>query len=178
MSTSCQTRIASADAIAASERVDLNGVEIFDRGDAMGKSVRTLRAFSRGEIVCSYGGREIVDWSQVHATDYAYQVSKNLIVDGNPKFPESNGHAGAFINDACGPIRSAGLVNNVYFSNGFVRAPDGGKLRAIWLRAKFNIPAGAELFLSYGQSYWQRNEHRMPTKRRGIAVAAATADPY
>lgn len=154
-------QIASAADIAASGRLDPNGVEVFENPNGMGKSVRTTRVFEKDEIVCSYGGRKLQLGDE---TDYGFQMSTAIIVDGNPAFPESRGHVGIYINDATGPIKQPGAVNNVYFSVGNVRTPDRGTIPAIWLRAKKRLSANTELFVYYGKGYWRKKGFKSPTE--------------
>lgn len=144
--------IATFAEVEASGRIDPSGVEVFDRGDEVGKSVRTTKSYRRDEIVCSYGGR-LFPSSEPSDTLYAYLMNGKTVVDGDPRWPETQGHVGSFINDACGPVRNDAVSNNVCFSNGFVLT-SRGKVRAVWIKAKRDLPEGTELFLSYGRGYW------------------------
>lgn len=143
--------------VVASGRMNADGVEVFDRGDSIGKSVRACRAFKRLDIVCSYGGKVYLygsDTDNSIESEYKYLMLKNVIVDGDPRFPESRGHAGSFINDARGKIKQNAQKNNVYFSNGTVVCADGQRRRIVWIRAAQPIEAGQELWLDYGRDYW------------------------
>jgi len=106
------------------------------------------------QIVCTYGGRCFRDDDDVPQSNYLLGVKKGLVIDGNPLFPESSGHMGIYINDACGPIKT-GDKNNVRFSLGWIQTSDGKK-QVIWIRAKKHIAAGDELFLSYGSDFWKK----------------------
>ena len=152
---------ASFDEIVKSKRIDPDGVEVYDRGDAMGRGVRTKRAFKRRQIVCSYGGKcyRLNSKEDIKSdSDYKYLIVKNIVVDGAPNLKESRGHTGAFINDANGPIRSPEIKNNVRFSNGSIRNANGVRKRAVWVRAERDLAAGEELWLAYGKDYWQSRE--------------------
>jgi hypothetical protein len=142
--------------VCASGRLDVHGVETFQRGDAMGQSVRTLRPFKIDEIVCSYGGK-LLPYSKKEAglSAYMLQWDKDTTIDGHPDFAESAGHVGAFINDAGGPIRDNRAKNNVYFSKGSVVTARRGRVPAMWIKAKHYLPANTELFIAYGHSYWK-----------------------
>lgn len=150
---------ASVEELAATGRLDPHGVEVFERGDAIGKSVRALRAFERNDIVCSYGGRVYhADDERYRTTrsNYKYTWSKSILIDGHPKYAESRGHAGSYLNDALGPVRLPGCKNNVRFCNGSFVDPVSGETRpVVWIRAVRRINAGDELWLSYSRQYWR-----------------------
>lgn len=146
--------LATAEQVFASGRVDPAAVEVFQRTDGMGRSVRTRRPFKRGQVVCSYGGR-VHRTTELTKSDYFFQLSNKYVVDGDPNLPESQGHVGNLVNDACGPIRVDGVTNNLYFSIGSIMQTNGEKIKTVLLKTKRALPeVGTELFISYGPSYW------------------------
>lgn len=151
---------------AASGRFDPTGVEVVTHDGALGRGVRARRAFKRGDIVCTYGGR-VCSLASVRraATDgaYRYEWLRDLFIDGDPKLPEARGHLGSFINDALGTLRLPGCKNNVRFCNGHFRAPDGKRRYIVWIRAKRRIAPGECLWLAYGADYW--NIERLLARR-------------
>ncbi len=144
---------ASVDEIIASGKWQPNSVEVFSRNDAMGKSVCALKDFKTDEIVATYGGRFFEDDENVPESDYLLSLKKGTVIDGNPSYPESAGHVGIFINDACGPINN-GETNNVYFSVGWIET-NQGKKSVVWIKAKRKILLGEEFYLSYGKLFWK-----------------------
>jgi len=150
-------RLASFDEVVASGRIDPDAVEVFERTDGMGRSVRTRRAFKRGQAVCSYGGLVLPSHKRP-ASDYLFLLSNNFIVDGNPQLPEAGGHVGKFVNDAAGPIRAEGVTNNLRFTTGTLNTPAGERVKTVLLKAKRNLPENTELFVGYGSSYWPRSK--------------------
>lgn len=137
--------------------IDSAAVEVFERGDAMGKSVRARRAFQVGQVVCSYGGKVYPVNAETDAllrgTAYRFVIDHSCEVDGNPDLDETKGHVGSFINDAKGPIRVAGARNNVTIRIMFI-IHDGQLNRALLVVAKRAIEIGDEIWMSYGPSYW------------------------
>ncbi len=142
---------ATIDDILTSGKIDPSDVELFERTDGMGKSVKTKRPFKYNEIICSYGGK-VMEIGDQPDTQFAFKVKSNVVVDGDPKHLESKGHVGNFINDATGPIKCG--KNNVAFSIGYIKTAEGRKV-CVWMKAKQFLPEGTELFVSYGRDYWK-----------------------
>ena len=67
-------RLAKFSEVAASGRFNPDDVEVFQRSDGMGRSVRTRRPFKRGEVVCSYGG-QVVPAAVGAKSDYMLQIT-------------------------------------------------------------------------------------------------------
>lgn len=137
--------------ILSTGKINVNDVQVFKRTDGMGKSVITKRKFKFNEIICTYGGKIMRKQDQANP-DFALTIGKDLVVDGDPSLVESQGHVGNYINDAEGPIKCG--VNNVIFCIGYIRLDDGTRKRCVWIKAKYAIEAGTELFVSYGRDYW------------------------
>ena len=148
-------RVATAHEIASTGRI-FDKVELFSRGDALGKGVRATDVIQKGEILASYGGRvvpKLLVSQQKYKTAYALQLTKDFVIDGNPLLPETRGHLGPLINDAAGSVRQA-TNNNAKFSRGFIRA-NGEKLHTMWVKATKTIQKGEEIYVSYGRLYWK-----------------------
>ena len=144
--------------------VDAEGVRVFCRGGALGLSVRTTRAFRRGDVVCSYGGKVMQgDAVSIGGGPYFMRICDGVWLDGDPnKHADAHPHAGSFVNDAAGPQRSDDVDNNVVFQTFWVicESKDGRRVRApsVLLRATRNIGLGEELWASYGDGYWRASD--------------------
>lgn len=108
-----------------------------------GKGLFTNQFIPRGTRIVEYKGR-IRTWKEVQYNDtnyYIFYVNENHIIDagGYKKSPAR------YINDAKGLKKIKGLNNNAKF------VVDGLK---VFVQAIKDIPAGAEIFLSYGKEYW------------------------
>lgn len=109
-----------------------------------GKGLFTKEFIPKGTRITEYTGR-IRTWKEVENDDtnyYIFYVTRNRIIDAQRRKKS----LARYINDAKGLQKIKGLHNNVEF----VR--DRGK---VFVEATRNIPAGAELFVSYGKEYWQ-----------------------
>ena len=109
-----------------------------------GKGLFTKKAIAKGERIVEYKGRRST-WKEVDHRDgsnmYIYYVNRNFVIDART-YPKS---LGRYVNDAKGLTVIKGLTNNCEY------VPDGTK---VYVTALKNIPAGAELFVSYGKEYW------------------------
>lgn len=109
-----------------------------------GKGLFTKKAIAKGERIVEYKGKRST-WKEVDHRDgsnmYIYYVNRNFVIDART-YPKS---LGRYVNDAKGLTVIKGLTNNCEY------VPDGTK---VYVTALKNIPAGAELFVSYGKEYW------------------------
>jgi SET domain-containing protein len=108
-----------------------------------GKGLFTSKDIKRGTRIIEYKGR-IRTWKEVeHDADnpYIFYVADDHVIDA------SNAHEslGRYINDAKGLNKIKGLNNNAQFVH------DG---RRVFIEATRDIPAGSEIFVSYGKEYW------------------------
>jgi len=133
-------------------RFSSQNIEIYEK-QGIGRSVCALKDFVVDEIICSYGGR-CFESDDAPESDYVLTLNKNLVIDGNPLFPESQGHIGNYINDANGPIRCG--ENNARFSVGRLKTPNGVK-RVVWIKAQRPIVAKTDVLIPYGKNFWQSN---------------------
>ncbi|MDQ6813054.1 MAG: SET domain-containing protein-lysine N-methyltransferase [Bacteroidota bacterium] len=98
----------------------------------------------KGTRIVEYTGR-IRTWKEVEYEDnnyYIFFVTEDLVIDAS----RSRKSLARFINDARGLQKVKGLNNNAQF------VVDGFR---VFVEAIKNIPAGTEIFLSYGKEYWQ-----------------------
>jgi SET domain-containing protein len=110
----------------------------------VGKGLFTRRPIAKGEKIIEYKGR-IVTFRQIQESTvvnpYVYYVNRNHVIDAMP-FPDS---AGRYVNDAEGPVTMPGCSNNARFVVINKR---------VFFEAITDILPGAEIFVSYGKSYW------------------------
>ena len=111
-----------------------------------GKGLFTLKDIKKGELICEYEGERItwndaINRNDKHKGGYVYYINKNNCIDA---YSYKNTF-GRYANDAAGVGRINGFRNNSTY--------DVVKNK-VYIRATRNIPAGSEIFVSYGRSYW------------------------
>jgi len=109
-----------------------------------GKGLFTSKFIPKGTRIIEYKGR-IRTWKEVEHEDqnfYIFYVSEDHVIDGS----RNTKSLARYINDARGLKKIKGLSNNCEFICDGLR---------VFVEATKDIPAGAELFLSYGKEYWQ-----------------------
>lgn len=113
-----------------------------------GKGLFTTQDIKKGQIVCEYEG-EMITWDEatkrntkdVKKGAYFYFINDKKVIDA---FAAKNTF-GRYANDAAGLSRIKGFRNNAtYFEKG----------SRVFIKATRNIPAGSEIFVSYGRGYW------------------------
>jgi SET domain-containing protein len=123
-----------------------------------GKGLFTKVFIPKGTKIVEYKGT-ITTWKEVDHTagenGYIYYVKRNYVINAQP-------HKDAiarYANDAKGLIRVKGISNNAEYKE------DGLK---VFIVAKKDIPAGAEILVDYGKEYWEviRYNQRIDKKRR------------
>ncbi|WP_018627569.1 SET domain-containing protein-lysine N-methyltransferase [Niabella aurantiaca] len=110
-----------------------------------GKGLFTKVAIAKKEIVTEYTG-DLLTWKEVQDeadNGYIFHINDEAVIDAS-KHPRSFGR---YANDAAGLQRVKGLRNNTEYIE------DGTR---VFLIAKTDIPAGSEIFVSYGPQYWQQ----------------------
>ena len=108
-----------------------------------GKGLFTKKLIPKGERVIEYKGR-ICKWSEVKNDDhngYIYSINRNHVIDALKTLKALARYA----NDAKGITRVKGLTNNCDYVN------DG---KHAYIESTKEIPAGGEIFVSYGKEYW------------------------
>lgn len=122
-----------------------------------GRGLFTSKFIPKGSKIVEYKG-SIRTWKEVennYNNYYIFYVNDNYIIDANT-FKKS---PGKYINDAKGLQKIKGLKNNAEF------VVEGLK---VFVKAIRDIPAGSEIFVSYGKEYWQvirRNQKPGDTKK-------------
>ncbi len=121
-----------------------------------GKGLFTSKFIPKGTRIVKYKGR-IRTWKEVQHDDnnyYIYYVTRNHIIDAS-RYKKS---LARYINDAKGLRKIKGLNNNAEFIR------DGLK---VFVKATWDIPADAEIFVSYGKEYWEviRRNKRLDAKK-------------
>lgn len=109
-----------------------------------GSGLFTKEPISKGTRIIEYKGK-VTNWEEANHQDglnpYIYFVSKEHVID-------SLRHKKAlarYANDARGMKKIKGLLNNAEYVEEGVR---------VYIHATKNIPAGAEILVSYGKEYW------------------------
>jgi uncharacterized protein len=123
-----------------------------------GKGLFTLKDIKKGEIVCEYKGERIkwadaTERNEKNKGGYVFYINKNNCIDAY----DYKDTFGRYANDAAGVGRIKGFRNNSTY--------DIVKNR-VYIRATRNIPAGSEIFVSYGQSYWNIMREEIKEKER------------
>jgi len=109
-----------------------------------------------GSLVIEYKG-VITTWEAVKEeidNDYIYYISSRHVINARPT-PKA---LARYANDAKGMKRVEGLNNNCTFKKIEGR---------VYIKARVDIPAGAEIFVSYGKQYWDtaRNNEALAKRR-------------
>lgn len=120
-----------------------------------GNGLYALKEFRRGDIVCEYEG-EVVTWAECEKRSdeghegYVFFFSKNRCIDAY----FTPWAFGRYANDARGIGRVPGLRNNAQYE---IKMRNGEK--RVFIVATMTIPAGAEVFVHYGDDYWRYLNH-------------------
>lgn len=123
-----------------------------------GKGLFTKKPIPKGTRIVEYKGK-IKSWKEVQAEEdenlYIYYVKRHHVIDA---FPVKSALA-RYANDAKGLKKVKGLSNNAAYTE------DGLK---VYIESTKDIPAGAEIFVSYGKEYWEviRYNIRLEKKRK------------
>lgn len=122
-----------------------------------GKGLFTATDIAKGERIVEYKGK-ITSWKEAEHEDngYIFYATRNHVIDARP-FPK---HHARYANDARGIGRVKGLANNAEY------AKKEGK---VFIEATKDIPAGAEIFVSYGPEYWQAIRHNIRLEKQHAA---------
>ena len=127
-----------------------------------GKGLFTLSDIKKGKLVCEYEGEKIT-WADATARNdknkggYVYYINEKICIDAY----EYKNTFGRYANDAAGLTRLKGVRNNSTY--------DVIKNK-VFIRATRNIPAGSEIFVSYGRSYWNIMKQELEEKARKNAA--------
>jgi len=109
-----------------------------------GNGLFTKKFIPKGTRIVEYKGRKTV-WKEVKDDDhngYIYSINRNHVIDAL----KTKSALARYANDAKGLTRIKGITNNAEYVNENYRA---------YIEATKDIPAGAEIFVSYGDDYWR-----------------------
>lgn len=116
-----------------------------------GKGLFAKEPIPRGSLIVEYKGK-ITTWKEVDDDDgtngYIYYVRRDHVID-------ARGYTGSlahYANDARGISRVKGITNNAEYVEEGLR---------VFIAAKKNIPAGAEILVEYGKEYWDVIRHNI-----------------
>lgn len=112
----------------------------------------------KGTQIVEYKGR-VSTWKEANHDDgdngYIFFVNRNHVIDAR----RMKSSLARYANDAKGLSKVKGVVNNAEYE------PLGTR---VFIKALRNIPAGSEIFVSYGKEYWE-------TVRENIKIDAQKA---
>jgi SET domain-containing protein len=121
-----------------------------------GNGLFTKKFIPKGTRIVEYKGR-ITTWKEVDhkkgENGYIFYVKRNHIIDALPYKKALARYA----NDARGLSRVKGLTNNCEYVEDGLR---------VYIEAKKDIPAGAELFVGYGKDYWDTVRENIKIEQR------------
>jgi len=121
-----------------------------------GKGLFTKKFIPKGTRIIEYKGH-VKTWKEVQAEEgdngYIYYVKRSHVIDAL-KIKNS---LARYANDARGLERVKNISNNAEYAEDGVR---------VFIESTRDIPAGSEIFVSYGPEYWQviRHNIRVDTK--------------
>jgi hypothetical protein len=124
-----------------------------------GKGLYTTIEIPKGEKIVEYKG-EIVPWKVCEARfeedhgGYAFYVNSKYCIDAI-NTPQ---HLARYANDARGISRIKGLTNNCVYET--------MKDKKVFIVSTKKIPAGAEIFVSYGDEYWGAIKEKVKDKEK------------
>ena len=109
-----------------------------------GKGLYTRKPIPKGTRIVEYRGK-FTTWKDVDhdegSNGYIFFVNRNHVIDAR----ETPEELARYANDAKGLQRVKGLNNNSEYEK-------QGKL--VYIKSLKDIPAGSEIFVSYGKEYW------------------------
>ncbi|HEY0039713.1 MAG TPA: SET domain-containing protein-lysine N-methyltransferase [Flavisolibacter sp.] len=123
-----------------------------------GKGLFTKCFIPKGTRIVEYKGT-ITTWNAVKndpTNAYIYYLKPNHVIDAR-HHPKS---LARYVNDAKGLVRSKNRKNNAQFVN------DGLHVYVVAIR---DIKAGEEIFVEYGQKYWDTVRQNMEIDKKNSA---------
>jgi hypothetical protein len=120
-----------------------------------GKGLFTKIFIPKGTRIVEYKGK-LTTWKDVEhdngSNGYIYYVNRNHVIDA--------GHTpkalARYANDARGISRIKGLSNNAVYTEADSK---------VFIESVKDIPANAEIFVSYGKEYWDTIRHNLKIDR-------------
>jgi len=126
-----------------------------------GKGLFAKAFIQKGSHIVEYKGK-ITTWKEVDDSDgnngYIYYVKRHHVIDAS----RHKSALARYANDARGLKRVKGITNNAEY------AEDGLK---VFIVAKKNIPAGAEILVEYGKEYWDVIRHNLNVEKQRRRLA-------
>ena len=123
-----------------------------------GKGLFTKEFIPKGTRIVEYKGKRTV-WKEVKDDDgkngYLFYINRNNVIDALP----ATKTLARYANDARGMVRIKGVLNNSDY------IIDGKK---VFIEAKKDIPAKAEILVDYGHEYWQVIRHNLKVDRDAL----------
>lgn len=116
-----------------------------------------------GTLIIEYKG-VVTTWDEVKDqidNDYIYYIGRNHVINAAPT-PKA---IARYANDAKGLTQLPGINNNCIFKKIEGR---------VFIKARANITAGSEIFVSYGKQYWDtaRNNAALEKERKAQEAKA------
>jgi SET domain-containing protein len=109
-----------------------------------GNGLFTRKMIRKGTRIIEYKGK-VTTWKEVNhregSNGYIYFINRKHVVDAYTYRKA----LGRYANDARGMKRKKGLKNNAAYSSAGLK---------VYIDAVEDIPAGTEIFVSYGKEYW------------------------
>lgn len=108
-----------------------------------GKGLFTKKFIPKGTRIVEYKGR-ITVWKEVKNDSdngYIYTINNNHVIDAG----RTTKALARYANDARGLVKVKGITNNCVYNNEGLKA---------YIESIKDIPAGGEIFVSYGKEYW------------------------
>jgi SET domain-containing protein len=124
-----------------------------------GKGLFTRKFIPKGTRITEYKGK-ITTWGKVDhkkgENGYIYYVKRNHVIDAGNNIKAYARYA----NDARGMGKVKGLTNNAEYTEDGLR---------VYIQSIKDIPAGSEIFVSYGKEYWDviRYNKKLDEKKKG-----------
>ena len=125
-----------------------------------GKGLYTTSRIRKGDIIVEYKGEKIT-WAECERRNektaehmaYFFFISKNNSIDGSKTLDS----LARYVNDAAGTTQSKKIRNNAEYQVIKSKA---------YVVATKNIPAGSEIFVQYGQDYWDVMQKSPSTSKK------------
>jgi SET domain-containing protein len=126
-----------------------------------GKGLFAKEFIPKGTRIVEYKGK-VTTWKEVNDNDgnngYIYYVKRYHVIDAS----RHKSALARYANDARGLFRVKGVTNNAVYTE------DGLK---VYIEARKDIPAGAEILVEYGKDYWDVIRHNQKVDRQRLRLA-------
>ena len=120
-----------------------------------GKGLFTTKPVKKGTRIAEYRGK-ITTWKKAKKelgdNRYIFYVNRDHVIDAKRSRAKAR-----YANDARGITRIKGITNNSQY------VEDGVQ---VFIEAKKDIPAGAEILVDYGKDYWDTVKHNQKIEKK------------